>query len=414
MVSTTKDKKQASATTMKNGLTFFLKSLIACFPLIPAIKINLDSVAGQGETWAYVAIGFVICGALFIENSLTLLREKRILNAGLWGILGIGFVTLNIMNALGNAATYSDHSRDQKRAQIQAAAIILSQRSQLSQRRDEVAKVAEEATPKSLEADIDARKSQEAQRWRLSEGCKIEAVKGEAMRTFCKEVADLEKKKAMAIKRDEIDAQLAKLDEKVGDVAEVPSTTDSFEDSMAEGLESLGFHVNDKARITTARNWGKAIGVEIMAGFGPGAILYFLAYTWRNNSNKEGVLQIGKVIEAKLQSSKVNSKNVTFVEQTAVGAPPIKPLLATIDDPIHSFIARRLERYEGTIMMAGDLWKLWQEDCSQNDLEPGTQQAFGRRMKQWFSHERNNGRPRYLNVRAKMEHTGLRLAVSNF
>jgi TnpA family transposase len=32
---------------------------------------------------------------------------------------------------------------------------------------------------------------------------------------------------------------------------------------------------------------------------------------------------------------------------------------------------------------------------------PGTRQAFGRNFKKWFAHDKNNGRPRYLNVRIK-------------
>lgn len=65
------------------------------------------------------------------------------------------------------------------------------------------------------------------------------------------------------------------------------------------------------------------------------------------------------------------------------------------------------------LIAAGDLWRLWQQDCAQLGITPGTQQAFGRQMKKWFAHEKNNGRPRYLNLRAKPEQATLRLAVSN-
>jgi len=65
------------------------------------------------------------------------------------------------------------------------------------------------------------------------------------------------------------------------------------------------------------------------------------------------------------------------------------------------------------MMPAGNMWRLWQEDCSRIGIDSGTQQLFGRRMKQWFAHEKNSGCPRYLNVRQKTETAGLRLAVSN-
>ena len=56
--------KKASAATLKTGAGNVLRFSLAALPLFPAIKINLDAAAGQGETWAVVGIGFVIFGAL--------------------------------------------------------------------------------------------------------------------------------------------------------------------------------------------------------------------------------------------------------------------------------------------------------------------------------------------------------------
>ena len=84
-------------------------------------------------------------------------------------------------------------------------------------------------------------------------------------------------------------------------------------------------------------------------------------------------------------------------------------------DPSQSFVTRRIERCEGAAVAAGDLWRLWLEDCEAHGIEPGTQQAFGRAMKKRLAHDKNSGRPRYLGVRAKVEHAPapLRLAVNN-
>ena len=57
------------------------------------------------------------------------------------------------------------------------------------------------------------------------------------------DLAELEAKKAAATKRDEIDAKLAKLDEKAEAKGEAPSTVDSFADAMADGLRAFGYQV---------------------------------------------------------------------------------------------------------------------------------------------------------------------------
>ena len=62
----------AAAATMKgNGLATIgatiAKAGICILPIIPAVRVNLDGAAGQGEAWTIFAIGSVIAGAVFIE-----------------------------------------------------------------------------------------------------------------------------------------------------------------------------------------------------------------------------------------------------------------------------------------------------------------------------------------------------------
>ena len=159
------------ATTTTRAAATILKLSVASLPLYPAIRINLDAAAGQGATWATVAIGFVIFGAICIEHGVHSLRERQFASGALWGLLGVAFLALNVMNALANAAGHSDHSRDQNHAKMVAAATISSQRSQLSQRRAEQAKVAGEATPESVEAEIEAAKAADSKLWNASYQC---------------------------------------------------------------------------------------------------------------------------------------------------------------------------------------------------------------------------------------------------
>lgn len=388
------------ATSPKYSSASILQFLIAALPLYPAVQINLDAAQGQGSTWAVVGVSFVVFCAVCIENAAHSTRDRQRLGAILWGLLGTGFLALNIMNALGNVAAHSDHSRDHSRAAMVMAADLAAQRSQLSARRLEQAKVAGEATPESIEAEAKALKAREARLWSASYQCDPQWITKDATKTFCAEVATLEAKKAAAVKRDQIDAQLAKLEDKAESKGEAPSSVDSFADAMAAGLAAFGYEVDEKGKlaITRARDWGKAIGVELLAGFGPSGLLLLLGRAGGNASRAE------------------TKKVVPRAKAPAAALRADEAAPALHGDPMHSFIMRRLERQEGATVAAGEVWRLWQLDCEERGLEAGTQKAFGQNLKKSFAHEKKNNRPRYLDVRIKREQPAqlpLRLAVVN-
>jgi hypothetical protein len=52
-------------------------------------------------------------------------------------------------------------------------------------------------------------------------------------------------------------------------------------------------------------------------------------------------------------------------------------------------------------MMTAEPWTLWQAFCKARGVLPGIQREFTRRLKKNFPHDPNNGRPRFLSVRAK-------------
>ena len=161
-----------------------------------------------------------------------------------------------------------------------------------------------------------------------------------------------------------------------------------------------------------ARDWGKAAGVELLAGFGPTALLLFFL---RAGGHTRGAEAPQPLPLPALQTKSRQKTPQAPVEPISKASETTTATIPTpLNDPLHSFIARRLERYEGEMVGAGNVWLLWKEDCEDHGIEPGTQQAFGRNFKKWFAHEKNNGRPRYLNVRIKPESApALRLAVVN-
>jgi hypothetical protein len=82
-------------------------------------------------------------------------------------------------------------------------------------------------------------------------------------------------------------------------------------------------------------------------------------------------------------------------------------------DPIHAFIAAKLERHDGTSTPSGALWQLYTQHCAEAGELPMSRPVWGKAMKAWFSWEANHNRPRYIGVRPKAAAPGLRLAVSN-
>jgi hypothetical protein len=313
---------------------------------------------------------------------------------------------MNLQNALGNASHLSDHNSDGRKAEQDAAKLRKSQRLQWSQRRKEQAEIAGERTPASLRAEIEQRKSIDAARWRSTGECDPLKITAGASREFCAAIASLQAKYGAALERDKLDAEIAKLDAASLAAGAPPASLDPFADTVAQAVALFGGSVSDAGKlvITASKDWIKAIVIELMATFGPSAVLALC----RPSARRED-LPAETPRPTSAQAKGTGNKGVA----ADAAAPPPPPSPLPLADPLHGFIALKLERCEGAILPAGAMWTLWRGYCSDAGLAEGTQRAFGLKMKQWFAWERNSNRPRYLNVRAKGEAAGLRLAVNN-
>ncbi len=250
------------------------KALIVPAPLIPAILINLDAAQGQGIAWTVFAIGSVLLAAMAVEN----VREAGSMSGKTtWCLIAMMFLSLNIMNALGNSAGHSGDLRDGKTQQQKTAQETEARIGQLQQSRAAQVEFAGESTVAAIDGEIQARQSLDANRWRMTDGCTPDRISAVRSREFCADIARLRAKKAAALKRDELDTQIASLREKNTGV--VPSTTDPYAESITGFLATLGYVVdgNGKKTIAAARDWGRGIGVEIMAAVGPAGLLSLLS-----------------------------------------------------------------------------------------------------------------------------------------
>ncbi len=406
----------ATATMKRNGLATIgatiAKAGICILPIFPAVRVNLDGAAGQGEAWTIFAIGSVMAGAVFIELCL---EGRGLARSALFALLAVFFVSLNVLNAIGNAASHSDVSRDVASSQIEKKGRIVARRSELSQGRKEQAAIAGAATPESVEAEIQAAKAADAKRWNATDGCDLAKITAGPTRQFCSGLAELEKKRAAAVRRDQIDADLAKIDAQ--DVEAPPSAVDSYVANLARFLGMLGYTVNDQAKelIAASRDWLKGIGVELLAAFGPAALLALLS---------RPSLPVGQAPQAAPQAHRkpveaTKAKPLPIVAPivaSACAATPETVATSQNDDPaMTAFIGRRLETVQGEFIAATALYSAWKADCVAHGVEPGSQKAFSQRVQKRIGYDRNSGRPKYCHVRLrpKAEHAWPRLAVVN-
>jgi hypothetical protein len=397
------------AATLKSGGINILRFGLAALPLYPAIKINLDAAQGQGETWVAVGIAFVIFGALCIEHSLHALRGRQAVTALLWSVLGVGFLALNGMNAIANLASHTDHSRDENRAKMQTAADISTQRTELTERRRAQAALAGgEASPESLEAEIKAAKASNSKLWQASFSCDPAWITRDETRKFCGKLGDLEAKKAAATKRDQIDAQLAKLTEKAEVKGEAPSTVDSFADAMADGLSAFGYEVNDKTKlaIVRVRDWSKAIGVEVLAAFGPAALLglFFRGVAPLPDTRPvRRPLSTNRAYFAAPFVDKSQKRRIAFswlTKKAEEKEPELDPALPS--DPMDRFILTCLEASDREDTPQKQIWSMWDQEAERLGVDKRSAKALSAKLRaHGFGYDRNKGRPLYIGVRIR-------------
>jgi hypothetical protein len=74
---------------------------------------------------------------------------------------------------------------------------------------------------------------------------------------------------------------------------------------------------------------------------------------------------------------------------------------------------RRFERCDGAEIKVTPLFNLCREDYSETGVACGMQKAFSARIKRYFEHDANHGRPLYRNVRRRTASAAIRMVVNN-
>lgn len=244
----------------------------------------------------------------------------------------------------------------------------------------------------AYEADIQAKVSADARRWKATNECDPQHTTAGPSMAFCSEIATLRAKLAEARRRDELDAKIAAIDATAGET-EVVTSVDPFADNIADFLAVFGLKLSDETKhaLAAQKDVTRSLSLEILAMFGPSAWLLLI----------NAMLAPRQTPVAPAPATPARREKPVSVAPAPVAAMDDTPLVP-MDDPFHAFVAERLEDANGAVMKAGDPWQMWLRWCVDNKHEPGSQKAFGGKMKSRFAWEPNNNRPRYLNVRAKV------------
>jgi hypothetical protein len=363
-----------------------LAILAWCLPMAPAIIINVDWSGRTPIGWSLAAIVGIILAAVFVEASRHVRQWYiRLLLIGLT-ILGMH---VNMLVAMKTASVASDDDRNARETRILAASRASSQSSQSSHRRDALVAIAGETPSATYEAQIQEATNRDIRKWESTAHCTD--VTAKASGTYCAEIASLQGKKKAAEDREKLDAERP-----LAPIAEAAPSEDLFADNIATFAGVFGLAIR-KEMVTPYLNVVRALWLEVMAAFGPMAILALLFKT-----------------EPQLPKA-----------QTPEPAEPM-PAEPTLDEDVQKlerkeerqrlhdiFVADSLETHSGAFMMTAEPWKLWQAFCTARDAAPGDRRSFTQRLGKNFPHDPNNGRPRFLNVRAKQNAPTVRLAVSN-
>jgi hypothetical protein len=403
-----KGRASATATKSDHATIKIVAWMVACAPIVPAALVNLEATTHGSMGWTMAAVGSVIFAAVFIEAAFIFLANRRWLGGAIFLVAGLACFTGNLQNAIINAAATSDHRSDHRKGMVADAEKLRSQRSQWSQDRATVAEIAGATPPATIEADIQQLISSDAGRWRATEECNPLKTTAGASKEFCASVAKLRAKKAAAEKRDELDAKIAQLDERT-DGKQVISSVDPYADTIVDLAGAFGYDLKGKADlIGRSPVMVKTLVLEVIATFGPAAVLGIFAFIFGWHRTEKAAAEPEQPAKPKIAAVPPPAPKVVDVS-----APVAQPLAVPNGDPMHAFIHECLEDAPGAHMPAGEPWTLWLDWCRKKGIDAGTQRAFGLRLKEIVAWEKNNNRPRYMNVRAKGAAPAIRLAVSN-
>lgn len=361
-----------------------LLRMLAIIPMVPAMILNVDW--GGPSPWLMNLVGVlsIVLTAVFVEAGV---RSRSWLMMPILISIGTAGSLINVQNALTNLGRATDHESDQRRSQMKASSLVAEDGRKMVAARAEVAKLAGEQPPDVIEADIQRTIAADANRYRATSECDVQHITAGPSMTWCASINDMKAKKAAAIRRDDLDAQIKVLNAKSATMTTV-SSDDPFADRVVMVMKIVGVHMSAEQRdaLSSQKDVGKAVFYEIAATFGPTAWFIILG-TAGAAGHMPGRLR--SMLRRREQQPKGKAKE---------------------PDDFDKFVAEIFEIATGAYITSLDAWNAWQSWCHKKRQPPGNRRDFGMRFVRHFSRDDNHGRPRYCNVQFR---ASLRLVASN-
>jgi hypothetical protein len=383
--------------------TGVLKGVLCIGWLVPAVLVNLDMARDKGPAWTALAVASVAGGAVAVEAA----REMRgVAGKALCCLVAAIILSFNVSNAIRNGATHRGDLRDNRLSQQKIAADIAAKTAAMQQRRQAQVDIAGEAAPEALTAELSARKSQDANRWTATDGCKPELITAGASRAFCNEVGKIEVRLAASRKREELDLLLQAIAPQGG--VGVLTSADPGTDSLAAFIAVFGYSTDEagKSLLAASADWQGGVVMELLAALFPAFTLMLLErWSAPGAAGEAAPVPCGKPARASKEKPRCGEPEIAEAAPEPVAA-------ADGDAEIGSFYAARIEPVQGETVQPKPLYDAWVEFCAETAIEPGSARAFSLRIQRRVGYDRNKRRPRYLNVRLKPNAPRLRLAAS--
>ena len=233
--------------------------ILAWLAIGPAVWVNIEATPMPWKPWA---VGSVILASVFVYVA----WEK----SSFWfGVLGAIFTLINLGTALGNVANMSADTIDGRSSIVERRDAVNARRAELNAARKVQVALAGETAVGVFEGQIKSLIASDATRYAASEHCNPDKTSKTETKAFCDQIAGLETKQAAAEERVKIDAKLGEVDKET--IFGGPSAKDPYAESLARFLSVFGYRPTDESKLllSASKDWGRAIGLELMAAFGP-------------------------------------------------------------------------------------------------------------------------------------------------
>lgn len=354
---------------------------LAAVWLLPAAFFNVDWSVGASIAHNTAAVGMIAGSALLIHVALarpTFYGSPVLIMVALFLIYG------NTKQAVRNLSLGSEALSEAREARMAAGSQVASQRSRLEARRLAAVATAGEVAPAVLEAAMDALRVSEPQRWRLTNGCAADKVTTSA--DFCLRYANAKAKVAAATEREKIDVVLANMAfasvPGIGDSA--PKVADPYTANVISLLGELGLRPTERI-VVAEEAISRALGLELLAGFGPACWLIFLS-----------ILTSGPAT-VPAAKPRLPTKRVRL---DTVAAPVLLSSEPPKADAIDRWIADQLEFQDGAVVLAKQLRT---SPGFPKDIDGINENTIWARLRATpgVKHDPNSGRPRYFGVRIR-------------